>query len=127
MIESGILEIIKDSQRLTQLADEFRQGRDIGDLLALLNAEHHDIVTIGAWIAGEITIDPAKAQPFISRLQQLVNHKVPAIRFNAIGAIFPFLDRSDPAAREMLVRLSADSNEGVRRIAQAALTRMSQM
>ena len=34
---------------------------------------------------------------------------------------------ADPAVKEMLVRLSADSNEGVRMSAKAALMRMSKM
>ena len=124
MIESEIREIAKDPQRLALFADEFRQGRDIGDLLALLNADHEEIVRIGTWIAGEVKIDPAEAQPMILRLQQLVNHKEPAVRFHAISALFPLLDGSDPAVREMLDALSTDSNEGVRRIARAALTKM---
>jgi hypothetical protein len=129
MIEVEIREIIKDPQRLARFADEFRRGREnkIIDLLALLNADNEEIVRIGAWIAGEVKIDPTSAQPLISRLQQLVNHKEPMIRFYTIGALFPFLDWSDPVVREMLVRLSADPNKGVRMSAQAALTRLAQM
>lgn len=121
-------EIINDPRRLALLADEFREGREkkISELLALLNSDDQEIVAAGAWIAGEVKLDPVAAQPVISRLQQLVNHKEPAIRFCAIGALFPFLDGSDPGVREMLVRLRADSNKGVRMAAQAALTRMSQ-
>lgn len=126
MIEREILDIIRDPQRLDLLADEFRQGRDIGDLLALLNSDNGEIVGIGAWIAGESKFDPANAQSLISRLHQLVNHENPSIRFHAIGALFPFLDLANPATKAMLVRLSCDPNEGVRSIAQAALKRMSQ-
>ena len=60
MIEVEIREIIKDPQRLARFADEFRRGREnkIIDLLALLNADNEEIVRIGAWIAGEVKIDP---------------------------------------------------------------------
>jgi hypothetical protein len=126
MIEKEIVGALKDPRRLDLLVDEFRRGRDIRDLLTLLNSKNEEIIGIASWIAGEIRIDPANAQPLISRLHQLVNHETPAIRFNAVGALYPFLDFADPAAKEMLVRLSSDSNEGVRLMAQAALKRMSE-
>lgn len=126
MTEREILEIIRDPERLALLADEFRGGRDIGDLLALLDSDNEEIVGIGVWIAGEVKIDPTDALLLIPRLHQLVNHEEPSIRFHAIGALFPFLDIENPATKEMLVRLSDDPNEGVRMIAQAALKRLTQ-
>jgi|GEM_PF-1248753 len=126
MIEKEVLEIIRDPRRVNLLADEFRQGRDVGDLLPLLDSDNEEMVGIGAWIAGEVKIDPATAQPLVSRLHQLVNHENPLIRVHAIGALFPFFDIWNPASREMLVRLSDDPNEGVRMIAQAALKILTQ-
>ena len=126
MTDREILEIIGDPRRVNLLADEFRQGRDIGDLLPLLDSDNQEIVGIGAWIAGEVKIDPANAQPLVSRLHQLVNHESPLIRVHAICALFPFFDIENPATKEMLVNLSDDPNEGVRNTAKAALKRMSQ-
>ena len=125
MIERNTLKIINDPKRLNLLADEFRAGREIGDLLVLLNSENEQVVWVGAWIAGEVIIDPADAQPLISRLHQLVDHENPSIRFKALGALFPFLDVANPAVKEMLVRLSCDPIEGVRLAAQSALMRKS--
>jgi HEAT repeat protein len=124
--ECEILEIVNDADRLGLLADQFRQGRDIGDLMVLLNSKNEEIVRIGVWIAGEVKVDPANAQPLIVRLHQLITHDDPSIRFHAIGALFPYLDLADPAANEMLVRLSRDPNDGVRAIAEAALKRTQQ-
>lgn len=126
MNEMDILEDIRDPRRLNLLADQFRQGRDIADLLALLLSESGEIVGAAAWIVGEVDIDPQNARLLIPRLRQLVSHENPSIRFHAIGALFPFLDKADPAIMEMLTPLSADPNEGVRSIAQAALRRISQ-
>jgi len=126
MIESEVLDIIKGKRRLGLLADEFRGGRDIRDLMVLLSSDNDQIVEIGAWIAGEIKIDPANAQPLITRLRQLVSHENPSIRSQAIGALFPFHDWTDPATKETLVKLSRDPNKGVRLTAQATLKRMPQ-
>jgi HEAT repeat protein len=125
--EIEILEIIRDAKRLAVLADEYRQRRDVGDLMALLISDNDEIVRIGAWLAGEVKIDTASARPLISRLHQLVSHENPSIRFHAIGALFPFHDWADPGTKEMLVRLSGDPNEGVRLRAEAALKRMPQL
>jgi HEAT repeat protein len=123
-IEKKILKILKDAKRLNLLADEFRAGRDIDDLLALLNSDNEEIIEVGAWIAGEVSINPTDAGRLVPRLHHLVSHKSPSIRFYAIGALFPFLDAGNGAAKEMLLGLSNDPDKGVRAIACAALKRI---
>ena len=125
MTETEILEIIKDSKRLQLLANQFRQKPDASELMVLLNSDNDKIVEVGVWIAGEILVDKANAEPMISRLHQLLSHPNSSIRFHAIGALFPFLDLSNPATREMLTKLSHDSDKAVRLSVEAALKKMS--
>lgn len=125
MTETEILEIIKDSKRLHSLANQFRRNPDVSELMVLLNSDNDKIIEVGVWISGEILIDKASAQPVISRLHQLVSHSNSSIRLHAIGALFPFLDRSNPTTLEMLTKLSHDSNRGVRLAVEAVLKKMS--
>ena len=118
MNENEIREIIKDPKRVNTLADEFRRGRDVCDLLPLLNSENKEIVGVAAWIVGEVTIDPSKAEPVMSRLHDLLNDADPSVRFLAMGALFPHI------SKETLVTMSSDPNEGVRIRAQSALKRL---
>ena len=124
MTETQILEIIEDPRRLHSLVNQFRQNPDVSKLMVLLNSENEKIIEVGAWIAGEILIAKVNAQPLISRLHQLASHSNSSIRFQVIGALFPFLDQSDPAILEMLTKLSHDSNKGVRSSAEAVLKKM---
>jgi hypothetical protein len=125
MTETQILEILKDSKGLYSLANQFRINPDVSELMVLLNSSNDNVVEVGAWISGEILIAKENAQPVVFRLRQLANHSNPSIRFHAIGALFPLLDPADPATREMLIKLSHDSNKGVRLSAEAALKRLS--
>ena len=125
MTEMQILDMIKDAKRLHSLVNQFRKAPEVSELMVLLNSDNDKIIEVGAYIAEEILIDKANAQPLISRLHQLVSHSNSAIRFHAIGALFPFLDPSDPGTREMLTKLSHDSSKGVRLSAEAALKKMS--
>ncbi len=128
MPEDEVLKIITDSknqgERVSLLADEFRRGRDLGELIILLNSNNEDIIAIGAWIGAEIHFDKASACFLISRLHQLLKHKNPAIRFHSFGALFPHLDPTSRASQEMVKKLSRDPNEGVRTIALAALAKI---
>jgi hypothetical protein len=128
MIESDVIEIINEpngqGERLGLLADQFRLGRDIVDLLTLLDSNNVQVVRIGAWIAGEITVDAARAQPLVARLRLLAGHSDASIRFHASGALFSYLDPTDPATKEFWARLSRDPVEGIRIAAEAALRRI---
>lgn len=126
MIEQEVLEIVRDvndnGQRLNDIADQFRTGRDVHEVFALLNSSDDELVSVGAWILGELPIDLYNSNPFISRLKELVEHDLPAVRFHAFGALFPALNWADESARLLLAKLLSDPNEGVRRSAQAAAT-----
>jgi hypothetical protein len=129
MIETDVLEIItRDDERagehLNALVDEFRSGRDVADLARFLDAESAEVVSIGAWILGELTFDIYNTDRFIRRLYSLLEHSDPGVRFYALGAIFPALDAHDPRCRALLEKLRGDTNEGVRISAEAAAKRL---
>lgn len=61
MIEQEILEIVQDTQgsgeRLNRIADQFRSGRDTVQLIPLLDSSNAELISIGAWILGELHFD----------------------------------------------------------------------
>lgn len=128
MIEQEVLDIVRNvndrGELLNGIADQFRSGRDLHDVLALLDSSDGELVSIGAWILGELRVDLYDRSPFVSRLKELIAHQLPAVRFHAFGAPFPVLDWRDESARHLLATLVNDPNEGVRRSAEAAATRM---
>ena len=128
VIEQVVLEIIRDAQdpgeRLNRFVDQFRCGRDVHDLLALLDSTDAELVSIGAWILGELRLELYNSNPFISRLRGLIDHQAPAVRFHAFGALYPALNWQDDSARRLLAKLRNDPNEGVRRSAEAAAARV---
>jgi hypothetical protein len=129
IIEREILEIVRDPEdhgkRLNEIADQFRGGRDVDDLIALLDSTDAELASIGAWILGELPLELYNFDHFISRLGRLLDHGNPAVRFHAFGALFPSLDWREDAARTLLAELRKDPNEGVRRCAEAAAARLS--
>jgi HEAT repeat protein len=113
-------------ERLNAIADQFRRGRDVNDLIVLLDSGDHELVSIGAWILGELRFELYNVAPIISRLQILVEHKDAAVRFHAFGALYPALRWQDVATQSLLRKLRNDPNQGVRRSAEAATARLSQ-
>lgn len=128
VIEQEVLDTVRDAndngERLNRIADQFRNGRDVHEVLALLNSSNDELVSVGAWILGELRVDLYNSNPFVSRLKELVDHRTPAVRFHAFGALFPALNWRDESARLLLAKLRNDPNEGVRRCAEAAATRV---
>jgi len=126
MIETELLTIINGTRdrpgELNSLVDQFRNGRDVKDLLSLLQSENNELVRIGAWITAELSFDRYNNPVFIDRLRQLTNHEIPAIRFHALNALFPSLDSSQQETHDLVARLRNDTNKGVRSIADAAST-----
>ena len=96
MIERQILEIVggaaDSGERLNEIADQFRRGRDMNDLIALLDSSNSELVSIGAWILSELHFELYNSDILLSRLRELLNHKDLAVRFHALGAIYPALD-----------------------------------
>jgi len=123
MIEHEIIEIIGDradtGERLSGLVDQFRRGRDVAELLPLLNSRDSELISIGAWILGELPFELYDLEDLVSRLRELTDHEDPAVRFHALGALFPALDRQDLATKALLSKMCNDPNEGVRRSAEA--------
>ncbi len=128
MIEDEIREIVADSGddglRLNEIADEFRNGRDVRQILSLLDSEDADLVSSGAWILGELQFDLYASQEFVSRLRELVRHSEALVRFHAFGALFPALDAGDAASGRLVRELLDDPNEGVRIRAESASRRL---
>jgi hypothetical protein len=129
MIEEELLEIVRDAAdngtRLNEITDQFRRGRDVNELLILLHSDNPEFVSIGAWILHELPFPLYNSEKYISRLTDLTAHEDPSVRFHALGALFPALDREDAATGMLLKKLCSDDNEGVRRSAEAAAARLS--
>jgi HEAT repeat protein len=129
MIEDEILEIMSDSadgrERLNGLANEFRHGRDVRELVPLLGSQDAELVSIAAWIFSELPEGLYSADEIVSRLRGLTAHVEPMVRFHALSAVYPFLNLAEPATQALLTKLTQDENDGVRRIAEAAVARLS--
>jgi len=129
MIKTEIRGIIEDSadngERLNELVDQFRLGRDVTDLLSLLNSENPELVAIGAWILGELPLELYDSELVLSPLRKLTEHIDPAVRFQSLGALFPSLDREQSTTRDLLRKMCDDPNIGVRESARAAAARLN--
>lgn len=124
-----ILDAIQDperaGERLNEIADQFRLGRNVNDIIPLLDSEDAELISHGAWILDELHFQLYGFDRFLSRLRKLTDHEDPIVRFSAFGALFPALRREDASTRELLARLRNDPNEGVRRSAEAAAAQLS--
>lgn len=129
MIDREIRAIADDAanrgERLNEIADQFRRGRDVNELLVLLDSSESELVSIAAWILGELHLELYEVGHIMSRLWKLVDHENPAVRFHAFGALYPALNWQDVATQSLLMKLRNDPNEGVRRSAEAAVARLS--
>lgn len=128
MLEQEILEVVRGSgdkgDRLNEIADQFRGGRNVKDIVDLLDSTHPELASIGAWILGELPIELYSCDLLVSRLQNLIGHEDPTVRFHAFGALFPILGPEHASTRDLVEKLRNDPNEGVRRIAEAAAARL---
>jgi hypothetical protein len=129
MIEQEILEIVEDQaddgERLNEIVDQFRRGRDVSDLVVLLDSINTEFVSIGAWILGELPFERYSVDEIVSRLHKLTNHTEPAIRLSAFGALFPALSSKEAATQTLIRKLLDDPNPGVRSAAEAGAVRLS--
>jgi hypothetical protein len=128
MIEREVLEILEAPPEtggdLHQFVDQFRSGRDVNQLMPLLDSSDPRLVSIGALILGEVSFNRYNSDSFISRLRELLDHEDTMVRFYSLGAIYPALDRHSDDTRVLLEKLRNDPNEGVRGSAEAAATRL---
>lgn len=129
MIEREILDILlsrtDSGERLNELVDQFRRGRDVDQLMVLLGSSNPEVVSIGAWVLGELQFELYGSSTLVSRLRELLDHEHPAVRFHALSALYPALDIGDADDQALLRKLRSDPNEGVRRSAEAAAARLS--
>lgn len=128
MIVREVEQVLKNSesdpQAFDRLTDEYRNGRDAGELLPLLSNADSDLVRISVWILSEIRTSYYDSPQFRTRLLELTSHEEPAVRLHSLNALFPLLDHSDPSTKTLLERLEADGNEGVRMMACAAAAQL---
>jgi HEAT repeat protein len=129
MIDDEVTELLADrtddGRRLNQLVDEFRRGREVSQLAVLLDSKNPELVSIGAWILGELPLELYRSDDMLRRLRGLTGHSDPAVRFHAVGALFPALNPMETSTRDLLQKLLSDPNDGVRRAAQMAASRLS--
>jgi hypothetical protein len=126
MLEIEILVAIRnaeDGKRLNGIVDEFRHGRDIGDLRELLYSRSPEVLSVGAWMLSELHFELYNSWSFLARLRELLDHEDARVRFHAFGAIYPSL-ADNPGTRALLQRLQKDPNDGVRKSAEAASNRL---
>jgi HEAT repeat protein len=127
MITDEVLQASEDREhagtRLNEIVDQFRRGRPIDEIMVLLDSDNVELVSIGAWILGELPLELYGDPSVISRLRQLTAHVEPMVRFHALGAVYPALDPGDPETGALIQRLLHDPNDGVRRAANAAASR----
>ncbi|QSQ20279.1 HEAT repeat domain-containing protein [Pyxidicoccus parkwayensis] len=129
MIDDEVTELLTDrtddGRRLNQLVDEFRRGREVSQLVVLLDSSNPELVSIGAWILCELPFELYRSDDMLRRLRGLTGHCDPAVRFHAVGALFPALNPMETSTRDLLQKLLSDPNDGVRRAAQMAASRLS--
>jgi HEAT repeat protein len=128
MIQSDILKIISDEgddgSRLNAIVDEFRGGRDIMQIVNLLDSDNPEVVSIGAWILSELHYQLYNSCVFINRLKELLDHEDPGVRFAALSAIYPAINPLDENMTRLLNKLRNDQDEGVRLSAEAICVRI---
>ena len=124
MRDAELLDILGCGQgagdKLNELADQFRRGREISELTVLLGSESADVVSMAAWVLGELRLEIYDNPPTLTKLRELTAHDDATVRFHALGALFPALRAEDSSTQRLIDRLMADSNEGVRGSAEAA-------
>ena len=114
----------RSGERLNRLADEFRRGRDTLQLLAALDSDENEVVSLAVWILAELPLGRYDGDELLGRVRRLTGHRDPAVRFGAVMALFPALDAGDPFTHDLLDRLVRDPNEGVRMVAESARERL---
>jgi len=78
---------------LNDLTDEFRMGRNAEELIPLLESQDSGVVGVATYILKEIDPDAYSSPKFIERLKRLLSHQAFEVRFNAVGALWPFADK----------------------------------
>lgn len=107
-------------EAMNRLADQFRGGRTVHDLLPVLDCRDGELVSLGAWVLSEIDVALYDEPGVLARLERLTEHEDPGVRFHAFAALYPVLDPGSTKLQVVIQRLLADPNSGVRGAAEAA-------
>ena len=113
-----------DGSGMNDMVDEFRDGRDVDELIGLLDSDDAELVAVGTWVFSELPFELYDTARYLSRLFALTEHPSPPVRFEALGAVYPALDADDPITRILIKRLLNDPNEGVRGITEITAQRL---
>ena len=127
MICQEIVEIIgiaDDGSALNDLADQFRLGRDIKDIIPALSSGDINIILCAIWIVGELPSHIYNNELVLDFIYPLLNNSSAAVRLGALSALFPVFEKSDARALLYLEKLNFDSNEVIRSCAEKALLKL---
>lgn len=115
MIDQEIMKLMTSSEdpgeRLNEIVDEFREGRDVEEVIVLLDSRNPDLVSFGAWILGELPTDRYNRDDIVSRLRDLTRHDDSGVRFAALGALYSTLLPEDGSTRALLEEMCRDPNK----------------
>ena len=125
MIEKEVAEILQNpdpsGRRLNNLVDEFRRGRDVCELLDLLDSDNDENISIGTWILAEIHHELYRNKKIMGRLLKLSRHQNAQVRFNTFSALYPTLSLHHDECRKFLECMLRDPNCVIRSRAERAL------
>jgi hypothetical protein len=124
-VRSIVSDTADDGQRINALADEFRRGRDVRELLPLQASADTQVVWVATWIFSEIHEKLYDSEDIVARLHELTAHADRSVRFTAINAVYPFLRLADPATQALLARLRSDESDALRKRAEVIAAQLS--
>lgn len=114
-----------DGKGMNDLADKFRNGRKASDILLLIDSKDEVLISQGLWLLNELPADYYDKPTFVTRLQRLIDHKSPVVRWHSFGALFSLFDYESLSATKLIENMLSDENEGVRMSAEAALKQIN--
>lgn len=128
MIEQYVVNILNEKsepikiQKLGELTDEFRAGRNPSELLVLLESNNTLVLDIALYILGEINIANTNILKQIAkRLKVLSIHKEPYIRYRVLLNLSDFvisIDELNSIYKKMTYDLDKDISETAKKLLQ---------
>lgn len=101
------------SEFVNQLADLYREGGDLVDLIPLLESPDSRLAWVGAWIVSEVA-NGVRGREVFEHLSKLLNHWDPTVRFAVIASVTFLVRTDDSHITKQLLSLISDENAGVR-------------
>lgn len=102
------------SDFVNRLADSYRDGGDLRDLIPLLESADSRLAWVGAWIVSEVA-SSVRGREVFEHLSKLLTHSDPSVRFAVIAGITFLVQSNESHVTKQLFLLAADENAGVRR------------